>query len=62
VLGATACTGLVALALNLVVAVVVTVLLGDRGRADERDETREEDYDELVETREPAPTVGAGVI
>jgi SSS family solute:Na+ symporter len=60
-LGATAYTALVALALNLVVATVVTLLLGRRGRADERDETRAEDYDELRETGEPAPTVGAGV-
>ena len=61
VLGVTAYTALVALALNLVVATVITLVLGGRGRADERDETRDEDYDELVETREPAPTVGAGV-
>jgi SSS family solute:Na+ symporter len=60
-LGVTAYTALVALMLNLVVATVVTLLLGDRGRADELDETRPEDYDELEETREPAPTVGAGV-
>jgi hypothetical protein len=40
---------------------VVTLLLGGRGRTDERDETRPADYDELEETREPAPTVGAGV-
>jgi hypothetical protein len=33
----------------------------DRGRADEQDETRAEDYDELGETREPPPMVGAGV-
>ena len=50
-----------ALAVNLVVATVLTLVLGDRGRADDRDETRPEDYDELEETREPAPTVGAGV-
>jgi SSS family solute:Na+ symporter len=61
VLEVTAYTALVALVLNLVVATVVTLVLGDRGRADERDETRPEDYDELEETREPAPTVGAGV-
>jgi solute:Na+ symporter, SSS family len=61
VIGATAYTGLVALAINLAVASVVTLLLGGRGRADELDETREVDYDELRETREPAPTVGAGV-
>ena len=35
--------------------------MGGRGRADERDETRPEEYDELEETREPAPAVGAGV-
>jgi solute:Na+ symporter, SSS family len=61
VLEVTAYTALVALVLNLVVAAVVTLVLGDRGRADEQDETRPEDYDELEETREPAPTVGAGV-
>jgi SSS family solute:Na+ symporter len=61
IVGATVYTGLVALALNLAVAGVVTVLMGGRGRGDELDETREADYDELRETREPAPTVGAGV-
>jgi hypothetical protein len=43
------------------VASVFTLVLGKAGRADELDETRESDYDELRETREPAPTVGAGV-
>jgi hypothetical protein len=57
----TAYTGLVALALNLVVATVITLVLGRRGRADRLDETRPEEYDELMETSEPAPTVGAGV-
>jgi solute:Na+ symporter, SSS family len=61
VIGATAYTGLVALLVNLVVASAITLLLGGRGRADELDETRDVDYDELRETREPAPTVGAGV-
>jgi SSS family solute:Na+ symporter len=61
VLGVTGYTALVALALNLVVAAVITVILGRRGRADRVDETRPEEYDELVETGEPAPTVGAGV-
>jgi solute:Na+ symporter, SSS family len=61
VLGVTGYTALVALALNVAVAAVITILLGGRGRADRRDETRPEEYDELVETREPAPTVGAGV-
>jgi SSS family solute:Na+ symporter len=61
VIGATAYTGLVALLLNVVVAGVFTVLLGSHGRADELDETRDVDYDELRETREPAPTVSAGV-
>ena len=60
-LGVTVYTGLVALFVNLVVAGLLTVVLGSRGRADERDETRAADYDELVETREPAPTVRAGV-
>jgi hypothetical protein len=31
------------------------------GLLDELDETRAADYDELHETHEPAPTVGAGV-
>ena len=61
ILGVTAYTALAALVLNLVVAAVLTVLLGGRGRADELDETRPQEYDELEETREPAPTVGAGV-
>jgi hypothetical protein len=43
------------------VAAVLTIVLGDRGRTDELDETRAEEYDELEETREPAPAVGAGV-
>ncbi len=58
---ATVYTGLVALALNLVVASVLTLLLGGRGRAGEADETQPGDYDELHETREPAATVSAGV-
>jgi solute:Na+ symporter, SSS family len=61
ILGVTAYTGLVALALNLLIAAALTVLLGQRGRADERDETRPDEYDELVETGEPAPTVQAGL-
>jgi solute:Na+ symporter, SSS family len=61
IIGATAYTGLVALLLNLVVAGALTLVLGKAGRGDELDETREADYDELRETREPAPTVGAGV-
>jgi solute:Na+ symporter, SSS family len=61
VLSVTAYTALAALAVNLVVAAVVTLVLGDRGRSDDEDETRPEEYDELEETREPAPTVGAGV-
>ena len=61
IVGATVYTGLVALALNLAVAVLGTLLLGSRGRADEADETHPDDYDELEETREPAPTVSAGV-
>jgi solute:Na+ symporter, SSS family len=61
IIGATAYTGLVALVLNLGVAGIVTLVLGRHGRADELDETRDVDYDELRETREPAPTVGAGV-
>jgi len=40
---------------------VITLCLGRRGRGDEADETRPEEYDELRETGEPAPTVGAGV-
>ena len=61
IVGATVYTGLVALFLNLVVASVLSVILGGRGRADADDETRPADYDELHETHEPAPTVGAGV-
>jgi hypothetical protein len=46
-----------------VVAAVLTVVLGERGRADDLDETRPDEYDELEaeEAREPAPLVGAGV-
>ena len=54
-------TGLVALFLNVVVAGVFTLVLGRKGRGDELDETREEEYDELRETGEPAPTAAAGV-
>jgi SSS family solute:Na+ symporter len=61
IVGATVYTGLVALALNLAVAAVLTVVLGGRGRADALDETKPDDYDELHETHEPAPTVSAGV-
>jgi solute:Na+ symporter, SSS family len=61
VLSVTAYTALAALAVNLVVAAVVTVVLGARGRADELDETRPRVYEELEETREPAPVVEAGV-
>jgi solute:Na+ symporter, SSS family len=61
IVGATVYTGLVALALNLAVATVLTLFMGGRGRSEELDETRAEDYDELHETHEPAPTVGAGV-
>ncbi len=61
IVGATVYTGLVALALNLVIATVLTILLGSRGRADALDETSPSDYDELHETHEPAPTVSAGV-
>ena len=50
ILSVTAYTALAALALNLVVAGVLTVVLGDRGRTDELDETRPEEYDELEET------------
>jgi hypothetical protein len=60
VLSVTAYTALAALAVNLAVAAIVTVLLGGRGRADDRDETRPPDYEELEEAREPAPLVGAG--
>lgn len=61
IIGATAYTGLVALLCNLVVASIATLVLGRQGRGDELDETRESDYDELRETHEPAPAVGAGV-
>jgi SSS family solute:Na+ symporter len=61
IVGATVYTGLVALFLNLVVAVGISLVLGQRWRGDAVDETEPEDYDELHETREPAPTVSAGV-
>jgi solute:Na+ symporter, SSS family len=61
IVGATVYTGMVALFVNLVVAGVLTLVLGSSGRADELDETRPGDYDELHETHEPAPTVAAGV-
>jgi solute:Na+ symporter, SSS family len=61
IVGATVYTGLVALALNLAIAAVLTLVLGGRGRADALDETKPDDYDELHETHEPAPTVSAGV-
>jgi len=61
IIGATVYTGLVALLLNVVVAGIGTLVLGRNGRGDELDETRDIDYDELRETREPAPAVGAGV-
>lgn len=61
VLGVTGYTGLVALALNLVVVTLIMLVLGRRARADRLDETRPDEYDELVETGRPAPTVGAGV-
>jgi hypothetical protein len=59
----TGSTALAALAVNLVVAAVLTVVLGGRGRADDLDGTRPDEYDELEadEAREPAPLVGAGV-
>jgi hypothetical protein len=37
------------------------LVFGRTGRGDELDETREEEYDELRETGEPAPTAAAGV-
>jgi len=46
---------------NLVVAASISLVFGQRWRGDAVDETEPEDYDELHETREPAPTVGAGV-
>jgi SSS family solute:Na+ symporter len=61
VVGATVYTGLVALTVNLAIAIVLTVVLGGRGRADDADETSPGDYDELHETHEPAPTVSAGL-
>ena len=61
VLGVTAYTALVALVLNPFVATVLTLVLGGRGRADDEDETRAEDYDGREETGEPAATVSAGV-
>jgi SSS family solute:Na+ symporter len=61
IVGATVYTGLVALVLNLAVSLVLSVLLGGRGRGSDEDETEPGDYDELHETREPAPTVATGV-
>jgi solute:Na+ symporter, SSS family len=46
-LGTTAYTGMWAFAFNLVVAVVGTLVLRAVGSADDRDETRPEDFDEL---------------
>ena len=46
---------------NLVVAATISLVFGQRWRGDAVDETEPEDYDELHETREPAPTVSAGV-
>ena len=46
---------------SFALAAALTIVLGDRGRTDdELDETRAEEYDELEETREPPPAVGAG--
>ena len=45
--------------LNRVVATVATLLIRAAGKADDRDETRPEDYDELVETGRPAPVAAA---
>jgi solute:Na+ symporter, SSS family len=61
IVGATVYTGLVAVTLNLIVASVLTLLLGGRARDDHADETQPADYDELHETHEPAPAVSAGV-
>jgi solute:Na+ symporter, SSS family len=61
IVGATVYTGLVALFVNLVIATTISLVLGPRWRGDAVDETSPEDYDELHETHEPAPTVSAGV-
>ena len=60
-MGATVYTGIVALFVNLVIATTISLVFGPRWRGDAVDETAPEDYDELRETHEPAPTVGAGV-
>jgi solute:Na+ symporter, SSS family len=61
IVGATMYTGVVALFVNLVVAAAISLVFGQRYRGDAVDETQPEDYDELHETHEPAPTVSAGV-
>jgi solute:Na+ symporter, SSS family len=53
--GITAYTAIWALGLNLIIAGVLTLVLRATGQVDDTDETRAEDYDELVETGRPAP-------
>ncbi|HEY1273729.1 MAG TPA: sodium:solute symporter family protein [Thermoleophilaceae bacterium] len=55
----TAYAALFALVANLAIAAAITLALGRRSRGP--DETRADEYDELAETGEPAPTVSAGV-
>jgi solute:Na+ symporter, SSS family len=52
-------TAIWSVVLNLIVATVGTLLIRGAGKADDRDETRPEDYDELVETGRPAPVAVA---
>jgi len=55
----TAYTAIWALLLNFIVSIGLTLVFRAVGARDTLDETRREDYDELVETGRPAPLAGA---